>query len=66
MLEVHVRQDESLNRALTRFRKKCEKAGIKKEIKKRLRYEKPSERRHRKSRDLKRRINNRRIWRNSQ
>ncbi|MFQ6042819.1 MAG: 30S ribosomal protein S21 [Candidatus Poribacteria bacterium] len=54
MVEVRVNQDESLNRALNRFKRQCEKAGIQKEIKKHLRYQKPSERRHRKRRDLKR------------
>lgn len=45
---VHVRENESFEQALRRFKRKCEKAGILSEIKKRQHYEKPSERRKRK------------------
>ncbi len=46
---VVVREDESFEEALKRFKKQCEKAGILSEIKKRERYEKPSERRKKKA-----------------
>jgi len=46
---VIVREDESFEEALKRFKKQCEKAGILSEIKKRERYEKPSERRKKKA-----------------
>jgi len=45
---VHVRDNESFEQALRRFKRKCEKAGILSEIKKRQHYEKPSVRRKRK------------------
>ena len=44
MLEVKVNKDETLDRALSRFKKKCDDEIIK-EMKKRQCYEKPSERR---------------------
>jgi len=43
---VHVRDNESFEQALRRFKRKCEKAGILSEIKKRQHYEKPSVRRN--------------------
>ena len=46
---IKVREDESLDNALKRFKRKCEKSGILTEIKKRLHYEKPSVRRKRKA-----------------
>ncbi|MBM3238756.1 30S ribosomal protein S21 [Candidatus Poribacteria bacterium] len=45
MLEVKVNTGESVEKALSRFKKKCEKEQLIKEIKRRERYEKPSERR---------------------
>ena len=42
---IKVREDESLENALKRFKRKCEKSGILTEIKKRQHYEKPSVRR---------------------
>jgi small subunit ribosomal protein S21 len=48
MAEVVVQEDESFERALRRFKKKCEKAGILSDLRKHRHYEKPSERRKRK------------------
>lgn len=45
---VHVRDEESFENALRRFKRKCEKAGILTELKKRQYYEKPSVKRKRK------------------
>ncbi len=45
---IKVREDESLENALKRFKRKCEKSGILTEIKKRQHYEKPSVRKKRK------------------
>jgi small subunit ribosomal protein S21 len=45
---VHVREDESFEGALRRFKRKCEKSGILTELKKRQHYEKPSVKRKRK------------------
>ena len=48
MAEVIIFADESFERALRRFKKKCEKAGILSDLRKHRHYEKPSERRKRK------------------
>ena len=48
MSEVIIHDDENFERALRRFKKKCEKAGILSEIRKREHYEKPSVRRKKK------------------
>lgn len=48
MTGVKVRDDESFERALRRFNKFCEKAGILSDIKKHQHFEKPSEARKRK------------------
>jgi small subunit ribosomal protein S21 len=45
---VHVREDESFEAALRRFKRKCEKSGILTELRKRQHYEKPSVKRKRK------------------
>lgn len=42
---VKIKQNESLENALRRFKKQCEKASILSEIKKREYYERPSVRR---------------------
>jgi small subunit ribosomal protein S21 len=48
MPEVVIHEDENFERALKRFKKKCEKAGILSDLRKYRHYEKPSERRKRK------------------
>ena len=48
MPEVIIHEDENFERALKRFKKKCEKAGILSDLRKHRHYEKPSERRKRK------------------
>ena len=49
MAEVKVGENESIESALRRFKKKIQKAGILSEVKKREIYEKPSVKRKRKS-----------------
>jgi len=44
---VQVREDESFENALRRFKRKCEKEGILTELKKRQHFEKPSVKRKR-------------------
>ena len=57
MPEVRVGDNESIESALKRFKKKIQKAGILSEIKRRERYEKPSIKKKRKSEAaLKRRV----------
>ena len=46
--EVIIHDDENFERALRRFKKKCEKAGILSDLRKHRHYEKPSERKKRK------------------
>jgi small subunit ribosomal protein S21 len=48
MLQVVIHDDERFERALRRFKKKCEKAGILSDLGKHRHYERPSERRKRK------------------
>jgi len=45
---VKLREGESFEQALRRFKKQCEKAGILSELKKREHYEKPSVKRKKK------------------
>ena len=48
MPKVEVGKNESLERALKRFKKKIEREGVLKQLKARKHYEKPSERRRKK------------------
>jgi len=45
---VYVREEESFEGAMRRFKRKCEKSGILTELKKRQHFEKPSVKRKRK------------------
>ena len=56
MTGVRVRDDESFERALRRFNKFCEKAGILSDYKKHQHYEKPSETRKRKMAAARRKV----------
>lgn len=47
---VSVNEDEGLEKALKRFKAKCDKEGIKRDIKRQRSFEKPSEMRRRKAR----------------
>lgn len=49
MSNVVVKENETLDSALRRFKRNCAKAGIQQEIRKREHYEKPSVRRKKKS-----------------
>ena len=53
---VRVRENESFESAIKRFKKQCEKAGILSEIRKREHYEKPSVRRKKKQLAAKKRM----------
>ena len=46
---IVVKEDESFENALRRFKRKCEKAGVLTELKKRQHFEKPSVKRKRKA-----------------
>ena len=56
MVEVIVRRDEPLEKALRRFKKKYEKAGILKDVKRTAYFLKPSEERRIKRNKAKRRM----------
>jgi small subunit ribosomal protein S21 len=49
MSEVRVGKNETLDSALRRFKRTCQKAGVLSEVKKREHYEKPSVKRKKKS-----------------
>ena len=48
MTKVRVKSDEPFEKALRRFKKKCNKEGLMQRLKETKNYEKPSERRRRK------------------
>lgn len=49
MSEVHVKEGESLDSALKRFKRSCARDGVMAELRKREHYEKPSVKRKKKS-----------------
>ncbi|MGI6485086.1 MAG: 30S ribosomal protein S21 [Thermoanaerobacterales bacterium] len=55
MSEVRVGDNESLDSALRRFKRQCQRAGVLSEVRKREHYEKPSVRRKKKSEAARRR-----------
>ena len=61
MLGVRVKDNESFESALRRFKKKCEKAGILSDLRKHQHFEKPSERRKRKANAARRKAMSRMI-----
>lgn len=63
-VEYRVRENEDLGRALKRFRRKVQRAGIFRDIKKNRFYEKPSEARRRKAKAAERRRRRRKSRRN--
>ncbi|MFO7636987.1 MAG: 30S ribosomal protein S21 [Clostridia bacterium] len=49
MAEVRIKDNETLESALKRFKRQCAKAGVLAEVRKREHYEKPSVKRKKKS-----------------
>ena len=49
MSEVRIRENESLESALKRFKRQCARAGVLAEVRKREHYEKPSVKRMKKA-----------------
>ena len=49
MSEIRVKENESLDSALKRFKKSCARSGVLAEVRKREHYEKPSVKRKKKS-----------------
>ena len=63
MANVKVRDGESLEEALRRFKRECEREGILTEIKKREFYESPSVKKRRKEKESKRKSKKRIFYR---
>ncbi len=53
---VFIREEESFEGALRRFKRKCEKSGILTELKKRQHYEKPSVKAKRKNAQARKKV----------
>ncbi|MGI6605317.1 MAG: 30S ribosomal protein S21 [Firmicutes bacterium] len=49
MPEIRIGKNESLDSALRRFKRQCQRSGVLSEVRKREHYEKPSVRRKKKS-----------------
>ena len=49
MAEIRVKENESLDSALRRFKRQCARSGVLSELRKREHYEKPSVKRKKKS-----------------
>lgn len=49
MSEIRIKDNESLDNALRRFKRSCAKSGVLSELRKREHYEKPSVKRKKKS-----------------
>ena len=49
MAEIKIKDNESLDRALRRFKRQCARSGVLTELRKREHYEKPSVKRKKKS-----------------
>lgn len=56
VIKISVREDEPLESVLKRFKRICDKEGIKKALKQYSYYEKPSDRRRRKEKERLRNI----------
>ncbi len=56
MTVIEIGENENIESAIKRFRKKCERDGISRELKKRTHYEKPSLKKKKKIEALKRKL----------
>jgi small subunit ribosomal protein S21 len=57
--EVKVGKDETLDAALRRFKRQCQKAGVLAEVRRREHYDKPSVKRKKKSEAARKRLRKR-------
>ncbi|MGI6196450.1 MAG: 30S ribosomal protein S21 [Eubacteriales bacterium] len=55
MAEIKIKDNESLDSALRRFKRQCAKSGVLTELRKREHYEKPSVKRKKKSKAARKR-----------
>ncbi len=56
MAVITVHNDESLEKALRRFKRKCERSGVLREVRDRRHYEKPSVKKKRKAAAARKRV----------
>lgn len=61
MVGIRIRENETIDEALRRFKRECERDGIMQEIKRREFYESPSVRRKKKAAEAKRKMRRRMI-----
>ncbi|MDP2857019.1 MAG: 30S ribosomal protein S21 [Bacillota bacterium] len=59
MAEVKVGKDETLDAALRRFKRQCQKSGVLAEVRRREHYDKPSVKRKKKSEAARKRLRRR-------
>ncbi len=59
MAEVRVGKDETLDAALRRFKRQCQKSGVLAEVRRREHYDKPSVKRKKKSEAARKRLRRR-------
>ena len=59
MIGIKLRENESIEEALRRFKRECDRNGIMQEIKRREYYESPSDRRKRKAQEARRKVKRR-------
>ena len=59
MAEVKVGKDETLDAALRRFKRQCQKSGVLAEVRRREHYDKPSMKRKKKSEAARKRLRRR-------
>ena len=57
MAEIKIKDNESLDSALRRFKRQCARSGVLTELRKREHYEKPSVRRKKKSEAARKKAN---------
>ncbi len=57
MSEIRIKENESIDSALKRFKKQCAKSGVLSELRKREHYEKPSVKKKKKSEAARKRKN---------
>ncbi|MCS4585796.1 30S ribosomal protein S21 [Clostridium perfringens] len=62
MSEIRVKENESLEQALRRFKRQCARAGVLSEVRKREHYEKPSVKRKKKNQKSQERENSNSFW----
>lgn len=51
MIRLEIKPNESIDKALRRFKKLCDREGLNRDIRKHMYYEKPSEQRKRRERE---------------